>query len=614
MVSHQRICPTDLIAHKPKMEKDRSVTFANFKNYIRAEWVMVAFIALVVAVTAVRFSVRNDHFQESDSSLSYQVLNTFPAAGIAFTSDMSSGAFISENAARRIMAWPLTKKLMDFYRRQHHVTDEVAFQDRVLHALTRLNPISAFRVTYMVAVSQAPLPSFVKSFFALPSATTYSPGVGVLFGMLGGGGIPYDQFMSDALGFTVLLFAASAMLFFLICRRLGADPLVGALAATMFFFSLSPSSYSYHLGNTISNIASGFVWFMVFVMYWGKPSFLKKISLATGIIVFFDYLIVFYWLACVAAVFWMEHKPAPGAAAREAFRNFFALLKTQRFAIACFVIVGLFFYPPGQSYRAQAMPINLVANTYHIVLNFFGFYNRSGLNILQFGIATALLLVGLFFAFTKRFEPSSPWSGAYRCIAALLAICLVAFILRILAFYPGRHILAFTPAAFTLIALALGDIVKRFRIPPILVCSVWFLVVILGMLSLSPAIARSKRISSIGPVGKDIAKVYIGSWSAPSEYIHWGVDVPVESIKPATFAPEANKTYLYISNDVPFQEDMERLAQKRPYQKSQPVFEVLSERHYGTGACFTGFPVNRCSYGEPNQMYKTEFRLIRPGQ
>ena len=217
---------------------------------------------------------------------------------------------------------------------------------------------------------------------------------------------------------------------------------------------------------------------------------------------------------------------------------------------------------------------------------------------------------------------SSPRSGAHYLIVALLVVYFAAVAMRVLAFYPGRHILAFTPVVFVLTAIALGDIVKSFRIQSIFVCFVWLLVAILGILSLPSAIAKSRRIT-IGPVGSGISKVYLSGWAEPLEYINfgmkfheyetWGVNVPVEVIRPASFAPEVNKTYLYISKTKPFQDEMEELAKKRPDQKSQPVFQVLNEYHYTTGACFTGFPVNGCSYGEPNQIYKTEFRLINPG-
>jgi len=578
-------------------------------------YIAIVFCILAVTVFSIHVSHRTAHFQECDSTVVYEALHNFPIPSFSFNSYVSQGSVVSAEQAQSILAWPLVRTFTSLYREQYHITDEGEFNARVVRALTRLNPVTAFRAAYIAAVSQIPLPFFIKSFFALPTAATYFPGAGLLFGLLSGPNTSYEDFMSRATLLTLVLFLVSAFLLYVISRRMGIVPLVGAIAGTLFLFSISIYSYGYHLGSTIFNIVSGFAWLLVFVKYWNTSAFFKKMSLATAAIVFFNYLIVVYWSALFLFIIYKESRGFAGDARgklKKVVKSALVFLKTQWLACAAFVFIGLFFYPPGQSYRGTTSFETLPGYAYNIILNFFGFYNDRGwLNVLQFCVAGALLVVAAIGIFSKKIDPASPRYAFRGVVVALFAVYAVLVAGHVLAFFPSRHILVFAPVMFLLVALALQDVVDRFRPSDVVLVGMWAVLVVLGFLSLFPRISATEDRFAIGPVDPDVKKVFIYDCGASWGYKQWNVGVPVEVIKPSSFAPEVNQTYLYVSQTAPMNEAFTSIAREKQQEAEAPAVQVLSESYTPSDACFLGYhPSSSCLYGSPNRLYRAKFIIL----
>jgi hypothetical protein len=139
---------------------------------------------------------------------------------------------------------------------------------------------------------------------------------------------------------------------------------------------------------------------MIVVKDLGKRRFEQSLSLATAVLVFFNYLILFYWLAILLAVSFSSKKTIKIAR----LKIFFQFLISQKWALCAFIVCLALFYLPHQSFRGGvSTPVEFIRYTYYIVLNYFSIYNKSlWADLLQFGVFFSLLIVSVRSLFSKK--------------------------------------------------------------------------------------------------------------------------------------------------------------------------------------------------------------------
>src|SRR4029077_11125761 len=103
---------------------------------------------------------------------------------------------------------------------------------------------------------------------------------------------------------------------------------------------------------------------------------------------------------------------------------------SQWLTILAFIIIIIFFYPPGQSYRGIFSLAAITQYAYYIVLNFFGFYNGGGVgNVLQFIIGAGLLCAAAWQLFKKNGLAANDRTRAFAMFSRwLLGIYIVLVI------------------------------------------------------------------------------------------------------------------------------------------------------------------------------------------
>jgi|SRR3989344_2549420 len=554
-------------------------------------WPVIIFIGLLASVFVIYLNHRTEHFQECDSNGIYEQLKNFPASSISFSASLGQGSFISEIKAKEILSWSPSQKLIDFYKERYKVQNEEEFNRRVMRALTRLNPITAFRLAYIAVLSQIPLPYSIQSFFALPTASTYSPGAGLLFGLINSSETSYESFMSRGTFLTLFLFILSVLLVFLTSKKMGVSTLISALVATLMLFSISLYSYGYHLGSTTFNVVSVAIWLFFLVKYKDDDKLLKKMSWVTAILLFFNYLIGVFWLSLFATLNLQK------------FRGFKKNLLDIYPLILIIIFIFIFFYPPGQSYRG-VFDISLIpSHIYNIILNFFGFYNHGQiLNAIQFSLAAILIFIACLGqkSFLKKFA------------ATILVIYLLFVAAYILAFYPSRHLLIFAPLVFVFVAVGLEDFISRFNLPRGAFLFLWFTIIIFGFTSLFVRINDTKdRITSLEQIDSDIEKVFIFDCSSSLRYKDWQSPVSIEIMKSVSFLPKVGKVYMYISQGQSLNHTLDSFKKEQTtasYQNLQ--IEVLSDLEERSDVCFIGYHRNKdCGFGASNSRYQTKFRI-----
>ena len=390
---------------------------ADAMTFIRKEAIAIFFIAVVFASFIFHAAHRNEHFQEDDSWAVQQIVSD--------TRAIEAG---------------LLEKLRTFEPRQGSIRDGLV----QMRLVARSQLLSDY------------FPHAERALVALPSAATYSAGPGFIYGLVSSEGIEYRKFMSRALLVTLFLFHAGVLLIYLISRRIGTSSFAATGAALLMLFSVSMYSYGYHLGSTVWNFSIELAWLYGVVLFWGKPNFLKVISYATGILIFFNYLLIFYWAGLMLA--WVFIQPKNGI--REWVRTGLRTARSQWFVAATAALCGFLFYPPGQSNRATTSLHTLFSDFYYIILNFFCWYTHSRLiDHLQFAVGVGIV-VGVVWWIIRGVGVENDVSPA-RAIRLTFFFLLIIFgglvAVGILGFAPSRHILFLAPVFF----VGVGSITDR---------------------------------------------------------------------------------------------------------------------------------------------------------
>jgi hypothetical protein len=316
--------------------------------------------------------------------------------------------------------------------------------------------IKGWRLRIRTSLLTMPLPHAITSALALPFMSTYSFGSGLAYFLLVGGNASYEGFMSGALLITLLLFHTSVFLVYWISCRCGLSKGVSLLASLLMLFSISMYSYGYHLGSTVWNYSTELIWLAILVRYWQHPKILSRISVTTAILIFFNYLIMLFWLSFLAVKGVQRMKKNENIVLAVV-----RLATSQWVAILAIGACAFLFYPPGQGNRVSTSATTFLSDFYYVVLNFFSFYNANRiLDVVQFGVGFSLLCGGVWWMLCRRDVKSPAW-GFAKIALALLGVFILAAFGGILGFAPSRHILFLAPVIFMGVAGSLQSILKQ---------------------------------------------------------------------------------------------------------------------------------------------------------
>jgi hypothetical protein len=322
-------------------------------------------------------------------------------------------------------------------------------------------PLSNFfkdlRLKYLDFIADYSLSYPIKSALALAWATTYSPGVGLLYGLVTNPTFEFEMFLKYALYLNILIVHICAVLIYLTLKNLHINKFTALLLPIIFLFSYSVYSYQYHMGSTIWNICTGVVFMYAYTFFYeNKKYFDRFIPIISGVLLFFNYLIVIYWASYFAArILDLSKKDEFG-------RNFINLtLSNLSFWASLFLIV-LFFYQPNTGVRGGFNDGNLYANIYYISLNFISIYNESFvLNVVQFILFLFLILLGIVIVLKQSITALLNDESSVYSFIVFFAIIYSGFVWQgLLSIAPSRHVMFLIPVIYIVVGIAL-DIFKN---------------------------------------------------------------------------------------------------------------------------------------------------------
>jgi hypothetical protein len=318
------------------------------------------------------------------------------------------------------------------------------------------------------------IPYSIKIAFSLPKRTTYSFGSGLIYGLFTNKNNTYEQIMSRSIIVNLILFHLSILIITLVLLKLRTKKTT-YIISYLLLFSICHYSYSYHLGSTMWNIFSLSLWIGILTFNWNKKNILSIISITTGVLIFFNYLIIFFWLSFLISLFLIETLKK-NTSIKPLFYTGFKIVKSQYHAIFLITLCVLVFFPPGEGNRGNITSIEtLLTYTYYIILNFFSFFSKNTLiNLVQFAIGTflvSLYLISIYKDFSLYFKNKNIYINNLHIINFLKIFSLVfttIFIataaINILGIAPSRHILFISPLLFIMIGIAIDETINKYNL------------------------------------------------------------------------------------------------------------------------------------------------------
>lgn len=586
-----------------------------FLYSIKKEPIITFFTVIVLISFGIHVFNRTKHFQECDSTLPYYLLREFPRHQLT--------AFIAQYPDRKIN--PVSQRMIQALFKipfiKNHTLNQMAglTQEEVEARLALKKPIGVLRMVVRTVLFSSLFSVFsfypLKSAFITAFTSTYSAGSGFVYGFLfSNPTVSYEQFTSIALIITQLLFHLSAVLLFLIITKLNLGQRAAALAGLLLLFSIGVYSYGYNLGLTIWNIFTGFLWLWLLVINLKHSKLLQRISLASGVLIFFNYLIVFYWGAFLLAYLFVKVKNNVGV--KNIYQQALSLLRTQYLAILLIGICALVFYPPGGGNPVTTSFRTFPADFYYIILNFFSFYNHSAFfNIIQFIAASFMTAGGVLFLFKNNGRVADDESLVIfkKTIILFLAFFSIAAMMKVLGFAPARQILFLTPLLFVAVGIFLHVTVARF-LKPWHTTALLLVLTGIGCWTLTIRLNDAKAKFNAIEADTDVKRVVIFDCSYDLFYKDWGLKIPVDwADNPRSLV--AGETYLYISQTTPLSRALLRWR-KEGYDVAVMVLDTIEEEsnvYFSPYYPIDPYDVDNPSYyfTKPNNYYKTKFTVLK---
>ncbi|MEK6775213.1 MAG: hypothetical protein AABY64_14830 [Bdellovibrionota bacterium] len=303
-----------------------------------------------------------------------------------------------------------------------------------------------YRQALISIVSGYDLPDWAKGIFVIPYSTTYFPGMGLVYGLIYSYEKNYDDFMFVGILILQILFHLSVMLLFFTLLKMTNDEKAAFLASLVYLFSVSHYSYASNLGSPMWTVVTSIGW-MSILAFSKNENKDRNVSLSTACCIFFNYLILIYWLGYILYRI-IDQK------------SIFKIFKTQLLAIFFIFVCTLLFVQPGQGFRGVSVFIFEMHEEFlYMMANFSAFFTSERLLNLQIILIFIPFLFFLYRAIKTKFYGIS----SYLKIAFSISAVFMAFVaFDFLVFLASRHMLFLSAVFFVILSFGFASLLNYF--------------------------------------------------------------------------------------------------------------------------------------------------------
>lgn len=574
-------------------------TFKQIIDFCKNKPLSIFFLCIVTISFVWHVSHRLEHFQECDSAAVYNMIYNFPTDALSYTAlTFPKGNALSPEQAEKILNLPATQKTLKPIISKYG-------EEKITQKLTELNALAVMHYGIIHTVESLHLPHQLLGAFSVPLSSTYSAGPGLLYTLISTPNTPYEDFMSRVLFLTIFIFHVAVILLYILCRKLKISTEASIISSLLLLFSISLYSSAYHTGSTLWNFSTEILLLFLVATCYGHKNFLKILSYAVSILVFFNYLIIFLWAAILLSVLF-KNLSGQVKTVKTITRAAWSLIKTQRVGILFIALCGILFFQPGQSIRGTSNIHLLGKDIYYIVLNFFSFYTHGKFwEITQFIIGGVIIILSLFALFKKQVEDPEAKKIIKTTLAWFFLIFLLLVIFKILNLVPTRHILFLIPIWFIGLGITIDWMIKKVSYGHLIGTVTVFSLCIAGFYSLTVRAADTADRTKSITLSNDLTQAGIYDCSYNLLNKNWQSDVPVRFINPNQFEP--GKKYLYISQTAPFSFALEQWKQHHTLK-----LQIVEEKNIINPTYFLAYnpDLRRLTYSRPNSLYQTTFTVV----
>lgn len=379
--------------------------------------------------------VKDNHFQECDSSGVYYNLKQFPQSSYTFANSINP-KFADINL-------PESTKILILKNLEEIFPDK---KEKVQVFIQNFNLISFLRAGMIRAIDAPYVPSFVKNTFAIPMSTTYPLGSGIFYSLSYEFSKDYQEFMSKSLIITIFIFLVGVFFLYRIARNVGCSILASIAIAEIYLFSTSNYSYAFHLGSTVWILTSTILWFSILTT---RNISNKSVGLASLALIPFNYFIsIFFFCLFLFDILKIIKK--------NQIIDFY-YLKPYFYIMMGLIGYLILFFPFGQTLSSRTNFPTLTNDFYLTLINFFAITGDANYLITEFIFSIIILIFSIFTVIKYQFFSYTKCFKYISCINLFLIIYLILVGIGFLAFSPTRHMLFLGPIILIICAVGFSN-------------------------------------------------------------------------------------------------------------------------------------------------------------
>jgi hypothetical protein len=492
------------------------------------KFIIVLLITAIASSITIQWHFKNNHFQEFDSIVTYKSLQEFPT----FANKINKNFYPDSNTTIRQLRDPFIK-----------------------------------------SIATSNLPYSIKSFFALPLSSTYSPLPGLIYGLCTYEKENWHSFSAKAIIINIIVFHAGIIFLFLFLLSITENKASSLFASIIVLFSYSFHHYTYHLGSTIWIFSSICCWLYCHQKYKDK---IVIVSIVSAILLLCNYLIFIFWLAFFIS---------------SILRDTNYLKNTKKaiignvlfFSVLTFVLIV--FYPPNSSFKAGIKSITEVPkHFYYILLNGLSWYNKNSyIDIAQFVIISIFIFIGI-----KKMD-----KNINKFYIFLTAILFLLCCFKVLDFSPHRQQLFLV--FLLIIPFVIGVSIITNKINKNIPIAVISILIVVGTYVRWNSNQSNQRF--------DVNFFYVTNEKQRiinyTDYLNLKSEALFEiKISPSLII---NSEYIFLSQYNNF-EDFKRINNIKEV-------IILSKEEKISNQYFIAYNISNASFNMPNNLFKTTFIL-----
>ena len=584
-------------------------------------------LLLIIVLSLSYFNLQKeaaDHFQETDSVISYDLLENYDNQIISYAlwsyksrdwsnyndnKNWKNINYYINHTPDFILNYLITTDffIKNFEKISNNKSDfpnnadearKVIVDSFIRSGIEDMPIHGLYRIGQSVLIDQ--LPGGIAPVITYPLSSTYTFGMGIYYQIIKNLSEDYGTFVENAVKMNLLLLHLALFFAFLTLIGIGIKPFIASISVLTLTYTASFYSYGFHMGSTAHAFIAYAACFYSFTKYnINDKNSLFKLGLINSVLLFYSYLLIIPLLAVYLYTFVNFYLHSQ----KLFFKSIFLSLFLHKIALFLNLLCILIFYQPGQGIRGEARSWSEIFDyIYFSILNLTGWVDTGieMVNLIQFILFGSIALFGCINFFKEN--NSNQGLLGLPLIKYSFAIYIAFLIIGLLNFAPTRHILFLQIFLVIFYSYALSKILRNHDKSFVLNVSLIAIIFSLGTFTQNYRMNQTKSINYDFKLLKENAFIVSDTLNTISKKTDLKVIGLNEEI-------EDSKNYYFISQTTSFNE-LDQRHLDRMIQADTNVVTILEaeDRYSFMPFNLTKYKDGRFAFNRGNGMYIYEIK------